>query len=112
MTEPIRTIVADDHPLFREGVVRSLCIDPRFQIVAEAGTKKIFVGVTRYAWVASAITARGAPSNETRRAAVGPYTPSGAAALRARTFDREALARRRLPYERLDQLVVELLLGV
>ena len=38
MTEPIRTIVADDHPLFREGVVRSLCIDPRFQIVAEAGS--------------------------------------------------------------------------
>jgi xylose isomerase len=43
-------------------------------------------------------------------AAVGPYTPAGAAALLARTFDREALAARRLPYERLDQLVVELLL--
>jgi xylose isomerase len=44
--------------------------------------------------------------------AVGPYTPERSAALAARVFDREALARRRLPYERLDQLVVELLLGV
>ena len=43
--------------------------------------------------------------------AIGPYTPERSAALTARVFDREALARRRLPYERLDQLVVELLLG-
>ena len=45
------------------------------------------------------------------QAGVGPYTPAGGAALLARTFDREALAKRRLPYERLDQLVIELLLG-
>src|SRR6185503_2991136 len=44
------------------------------------------------------------------QAGVGPYTPAGAAALLARTFDREALGARRLPYEKLDQLVVELLL--
>jgi xylose isomerase len=41
-----------------------------------------------------------------------PYTGQHASALKARTFDRQALAARRLPYERLDQLVVELLLGV
>jgi xylose isomerase len=40
------------------------------------------------------------------------YSRDTSAALLARTFDREALAARRLPYERLDQLVVELLLGV
>jgi xylose isomerase len=40
------------------------------------------------------------------------YTREGAEALLARTFDREALAARRLPYERLDQLVIDLLLGV
>ena len=34
------------------------------------------------------------------------------ATLLARTFDREALAARPLPYEQLDQLVVDLLLGV
>src|SRR6185436_14363900 len=39
------------------------------------------------------------------------YSRDAAAALGARTFDRRALAGRRLPYERLDQLVVELLLG-
>ena len=42
----------------------------------------------------------------------GRYTREGAEALLTRTFDREALAARRLPYERLDQLVIELLLGL
>ncbi len=41
-----------------------------------------------------------------------PYSRERADALLARTFDREALARRRLPYERLDQMVIDLLLGV
>jgi xylose isomerase len=44
--------------------------------------------------------------------AIGPYSPRQAEVLRGRTFDRQALAARRLPYERLDQLVVELLMGV
>ena len=43
---------------------------------------------------------------------VGPYTRERANELKAQTVDRAALTRRRLPYERLDQLVVELLLGV
>jgi xylose isomerase len=42
----------------------------------------------------------------------GPYTPQRARALKARSFDRQALAAKRLPYERLDQLVIELLLGI
>ena len=42
----------------------------------------------------------------------GPYSADRAQRLRTRTFDRETLAARRLPYERLDQLVVELLMGV
>ena len=41
-----------------------------------------------------------------------PYSREALAALRARTFDRAAMANRKLPYERLDQLVIELLLGV
>ncbi len=40
------------------------------------------------------------------------YSTAAMQALRARQFDRAALASKRLPYERLDQLVVELLLGV
>ncbi len=40
------------------------------------------------------------------------YTPAKAKELRAVSLDRKALAARRLPYEKLDQLVVELLLGV
>jgi xylose isomerase len=40
------------------------------------------------------------------------YSRDAAALLKRRSFDRAALASKRLPYERLDQLVVELLLGV
>ena len=43
---------------------------------------------------------------------VGPYSSGGAAALRAYDFDRAALGRRGRPYERLDQLTTDLLLGV
>jgi xylose isomerase len=42
----------------------------------------------------------------------GKYSPAKAAALKAQAFDRAAIARRGLKYERLDQLTVELLLGV
>jgi two-component system nitrate/nitrite response regulator NarL len=38
MTEedPLTVIVADDHPLFRAGIVRALDDDPRFRVVGEA----------------------------------------------------------------------------
>jgi xylose isomerase len=39
------------------------------------------------------------------------YSKSGAAKLLAHDFDRAAMAQKRLPYERLDQLTVDLLLG-
>lgn len=42
----------------------------------------------------------------------GSYSAAKASALRAHSFDRDALGKRGQPYERLDQLVVELLLGV
>ena len=44
--------------------------------------------------------------------AIGPFSADGAAALKARSFDRAALASRGLQYERLDQLTTEVLLGV
>jgi xylose isomerase len=43
---------------------------------------------------------------------VGAYSEEGAEKLMAQEFDVAALTNRPLPYERLDQLVVELLLGV
>jgi xylose isomerase len=43
---------------------------------------------------------------------LGTYSPAREAKLKARTFDRTALGARGLTYERLDQLTVELLLGV
>jgi len=41
-----------------------------------------------------------------------PYSREASDRLKARTFDRAALSSRPLPYERLDQLLVDLLFGV
>ncbi len=43
---------------------------------------------------------------------VGPYSEAHAKTLLAHEFDRAKIAQRRLPYEKLDQLTVEILLGV
>ena len=43
---------------------------------------------------------------------IGPYARERAEVLNAQVFDRVALGQRGQPYERLDQLVIELLLGV
>jgi xylose isomerase len=45
-------------------------------------------------------------------ALLGKYTKQKAATLKAHAFDREAISKRGLKYERLDQLVFELLMGV
>src|SRR5512136_508097 len=42
----------------------------------------------------------------------GKYSPAKAEALKARLFDRPAIASRGLKYERLDQLTIDLLLGI
>jgi xylose isomerase len=42
----------------------------------------------------------------------GGYSAAKATALKGHSFDRQALGRRGLPYEQLDQLTVDLLLGV
>jgi xylose isomerase len=41
----------------------------------------------------------------------GKYSPEKAAGLKARAFDRPAIAKRGLKYERLDQLTIDLILG-
>lgn len=38
MTEPIRILVADDHPVVRDGLTAILSTQPDFQVVGEAGT--------------------------------------------------------------------------
>jgi xylose isomerase len=43
---------------------------------------------------------------------LGSYSSEKSQALKEHTFDRQALGKRSKPYERLDQLLVELLLGV
>ena len=40
MTTPIRLAVIDDHPLFREGVIRTLSEIGGFEVVGEGGTSE------------------------------------------------------------------------
>jgi xylose isomerase len=51
-------------------------------------------------------------ANPALRGLTATYTKESAEKLKAMAFDPDALASRKLPYERLDQLVTELLLGV
>jgi len=59
--------------------------------------------------IQEALAEAGAP--DLARPTVGPYSPDAAEELKRATFDPEALGRRGYRNERLDQLVVELLLG-
>jgi len=45
-------------------------------------------------------------------AVFGKYSPEKAEAIKAHAFDRQAIAARGLKYERLDQLTIDLLLGM
>ncbi len=38
MSNTIRILLADDHPLFREGVAHSLSVEPDFEIIAQASS--------------------------------------------------------------------------
>jgi xylose isomerase len=51
-------------------------------------------------------------ANPQLRGVTAKYSKEAAQQLKSMSFDPAALASRKLPYERLDQLVTELLLGV
>jgi two-component system invasion response regulator UvrY len=46
-TPPIRVVVVDDHALIREGLLRVLSADPRFDVVGEASTAPEALGLLR-----------------------------------------------------------------
>jgi DNA-binding NarL/FixJ family response regulator len=47
MTDPIRVVVADDHPLFREGVITSLRANDDIQVVGQAEDAEAAVRLVR-----------------------------------------------------------------
>jgi xylose isomerase len=51
-------------------------------------------------------------SGDSGAAVVGRFSKKGAAALLSHSFNKQALLQKRLRYERLDQLTIDLLLGV
>jgi len=44
LKRPIRVVVADDHPLFREGVVTSLRSNPDIEVVGQAENAPVRCG--------------------------------------------------------------------
>ena len=38
LSDPVRVLLVDDHPLFREAVRGRLAMSPRFRVVGEAGS--------------------------------------------------------------------------
>jgi xylose isomerase len=51
-------------------------------------------------------------SNPNGSPKTGKYSTKGAAALLAHAFDKDSILKKRLPYERLDQLTMDILAGV
>lgn len=47
MTEAIGVLVVDDHPLFRQGVVASLTLDPGFRVVGETDRGEVALELAR-----------------------------------------------------------------
>ena len=47
MPDPIRILLADDHPLFREGVALSLGTEPDFEVIAQTGSGEEAVELAR-----------------------------------------------------------------
>jgi two-component system, NarL family, nitrate/nitrite response regulator NarL len=47
MSEPIRVLIADDHPLFREGVAHSLASEPDLDVVGQASSGEAAVRLAR-----------------------------------------------------------------
>jgi xylose isomerase len=91
-----RTADADDVKAFARGCMRTyLILKEKARRFAEDGEIQGLLSQIR-----------------AQDAATEPYSREAAQALGARDFDRQALGARGQPYEALDQLVIELLLGV
>ncbi len=98
----------EDVKAFARGCIRTYLIlkEKAAQFNADREIQALLAQITAPA------PSRGQAVSGTMDSYKGSYTTDKAAALKAHRFDRLALAQRSQPYERLDQLVVELLLGV
>ena len=47
LPSPIRILIADDHPLFRDGLRRLLQAEPGFEVVGEASDGDVLVDLAR-----------------------------------------------------------------
>ena len=98
---PLRTSDPDDVWAFAKGCMRTYLIlkEKAQQFKADAEIQSILSQINAGdATLAPLLSA--------------PFSPENAKALQAMAFDPEALAAKPLPYERLDQLVFDLLMGV
>ncbi|HEY0443790.1 MAG TPA: xylose isomerase [Candidatus Limnocylindrales bacterium] len=97
-----RTADLDDIRAFARGCIRTYLIhaEKARQLAADAEIQAVLAEIA------------GTSDGADPAPGVGQYSRAAADALTGATFDRRALAGRAQPYERLDQLVMELILGV
>jgi xylose isomerase len=107
-----RTSNAQDVKAFARGCMRTYLIfkDKAQQFTEDAEIQALLEEVRHHD--DSGLAAELRSARHARALYAGAFTAEKAAALKAHAFDREALGTRGRPYERLDQLLVELLLGV
>ena len=95
-----RTANAEDGKAFARGCMRTYLIlkEKAQQFNEDAEIQALLEEITAH--------------DESMARYAGPYATEKATELKDHAFDREALGKRGRPYERLDQLLIELLLGV
>ena len=72
VTEPIRIVVADDHPMFRAGVVSSLAANPDFEVVGEGASADEAVALAEQLSPTCACSTSPCPAAASTRRATSP----------------------------------------
>ena len=107
-TTGAKALLVDEKGVVAASATTALTLETPKPLWSEQDPHEWWKGTT--ASIRKALSDAGAKGEEV--AAVGAYSKTTVDALKSYTFDRKALGARGLGYEKLDQLTIEVLLGV